>query len=107
MGKHTPGPWDRNIRANGKYPVIFAGRNTHVAVARGHGELSGDEIEANIDLIAAAPELFEHCKKLAQWVEHLQMFFGDSVIAPNGAAMGAVADARATLARIAQDNDQD
>jgi len=54
---HTPGPWHRNIRANGKYPVIFVGRNQHVAVATGHETISPDEIEANIDLIAAAPEL--------------------------------------------------
>jgi hypothetical protein len=56
---HTTGPWHRNIRADGKYPVIFAGRNTHVAAAKGHGDLPPEEIEANIDLIASAPELLE------------------------------------------------
>lgn len=53
--KFTPGPWHRNIRANGKYPVIFAGRNTHVAVAKQME--TPEETEANIDLIAAAPDL--------------------------------------------------
>jgi hypothetical protein len=53
--KHTPGPWHRNIRANGHYPVVFAGRNQHVAIAT--QQTDGAETEANIDLIAAAPDL--------------------------------------------------
>lgn len=56
MSEHTPGPWHRNIRANGKYPVVFAGRNTHVATAAQFPQ-NPEETEANIDLIAAAPEL--------------------------------------------------
>lgn len=52
---HTKGPWHRNIRANGKYPVVFAGRNQHVATVSQQAD--GDQTEANIDLIAAAPEL--------------------------------------------------
>lgn len=52
---HTPGPWHRNIRANGKYPVVFAGRNQHVAKVE--QQSTGAETEANIDLIAAAPDL--------------------------------------------------
>ncbi len=55
--KHTPGPWSRNIRAAGKYPVVFAGRNMHVAQVCQQPD--GAETEANIDLIAAAPELLE------------------------------------------------
>lgn len=55
--KHTKGPWHRNIRADGKYPVIFAGRNQHVALATQQED--SEETEANIDLIAAAPELLE------------------------------------------------
>lgn len=53
--QHTPGPWNRNIRAGGKYPTAFAGRNQHVAVATQQKDPA--ETEANIDLIAAAPEL--------------------------------------------------
>ena len=52
---HTPGPWHRNIKAGGKYPVIFSGRSQHVAIAC--QQQHGDETEANIDLIAAAPDL--------------------------------------------------
>lgn len=53
---HTPGPWDRNIRPASRYPIIFAGRNTHVAQVCTRG-LSEAEQEANCNLIAAAPEL--------------------------------------------------
>jgi hypothetical protein len=52
---HTPGPWHRNIRASGKYPTVFAGRNTHVAVATQMP--NPEETECNISLIAAAPDL--------------------------------------------------
>lgn len=60
VSKPTLGPWHRNIRANGKYPVVgvvFAGRNQHIATVI-HQE-DREETEANIDLIAAAPELLE------------------------------------------------
>jgi hypothetical protein len=63
MTAHTPGPWYRNIRASGKYPTIFAGRNTRVAVASQQKDSS--VTEANIDLIAAAPELLAALKKIA------------------------------------------
>lgn len=33
--KHTPGPWHRNIPPASKYPIVFSGRNAHVA----HGYL--------------------------------------------------------------------
>jgi len=52
---HTPGPWHRNIRADGRYTTIWQGRNKHVAHAQ---RLDNDnETEANISLIAAAPDL--------------------------------------------------
>jgi hypothetical protein len=49
---HTPLPWHRNIKANGRYPVIFSGRNTHVCVASQMP--TGEETEANIDFIIQA-----------------------------------------------------
>ena len=54
---HTVGPWHRNIRREGRYPVVFAGRNQHVATASQQDDPA--ETEANIDLISAAPELLE------------------------------------------------
>jgi len=58
---HTPGPWHRNIKPARKYGVIFAGRNTHVARLAVEG-LADDEIEANCDLITAAPDLLAALK---------------------------------------------
>jgi hypothetical protein len=63
---HTPGPWHRNIRKDGKYPTVYAGRNKHVASASAiyddKGQFDGAEVEANIDLIAAAPDLLAACE---------------------------------------------
>ena len=58
MPKHTPGPWSRNIKPAAKYNTIFAGRNTHICHLA-IGGLTDEEIEANCDLIAAAPDLLE------------------------------------------------
>ncbi len=54
--KHTPGPWHRNIKPASKYNVVWAGRNTHVLAVKTEG-LTEEEIEANIDLASAAPDL--------------------------------------------------
>ena len=62
--KHTPGPWHRNIRANGHYPVVFAGRNQHVATASQQTDPA--ETEANIDLLAAAPNMLKVLKLCQQ-----------------------------------------
>jgi hypothetical protein len=70
--KHTPGPWGRNIKPGSRYPVIFSGRNTHVAVACTNG-LSDEEIEANIDLIAASPDLLELAQAYEAWEADLIM----------------------------------
>lgn len=68
MAKHTAGPWHRNIPPASHYPVIFAGRNTHIAAVLGgarHGKaLSEEEIEANCDLITAAPQMLAEFKRL-------------------------------------------
>lgn len=55
---HTPGPWHRNIKPASKYAVVFAGRNTHIAVVCSQG-LTEEQVEGNCDLIASAPELLE------------------------------------------------
>lgn len=57
---HTPGPWHRNIAPASKYPTIFAGRNTHVAVVK--TQRDDAETEANCDLITAAPEMLATLK---------------------------------------------
>lgn len=57
-GKHTPGPWHRNIKPATKYTTVWSGRNKHVARVVVDG-LAPEEVEANICLIAAAPELLD------------------------------------------------
>ncbi len=54
-GQHTPGPWHRNIPPATKYNTVWSGRNTHVAHVK--ADLAPEEVEANICLIAAAPDL--------------------------------------------------
>jgi hypothetical protein len=65
---HTSGPWHRNIKPASHYPVIFAGRNTHVARVIDQG-LPEAEIEANCNLIAAAPELLAAAKDMLNTME--------------------------------------
>jgi len=62
--RHTPGPWHRNIKPARRYPVIFAGRNTHVATIHHTTGISDEEAEANHDLITSAPKLLEALKAL-------------------------------------------
>jgi hypothetical protein len=66
--KHTGQTWHRNIKPASKYPIIFADRNTHVAQAVTRG-LSEAEIEANTDLIAAAPELLAALESAAEFID--------------------------------------
>lgn len=72
---HTPGPWHRNIRPATKYPVIFAGRNTHIAKVIDTG-IGLSEVEANTDLITAAPELLAALRDLVS-AEGLPEGFAD------------------------------
>lgn len=78
--KKTSGRLGRNIRPASKYPMIFAGRNTHVAKVIATG-LSESEIEANCDLIVelhnafpsivAALEAGERIRKTLDEIERL------------------------------------
>lgn len=60
--KHTAGPWHRNIKPAWKYPIVFSGRNTHVAQIISSG-LSLEEVEANCNLVVAAPQLLSAVKE--------------------------------------------
>jgi hypothetical protein len=89
--KHTPGPWYRNIRANGKYPVVFAGRNQHIAKVE--QQSTGTETEANIDLIAAAPELLDALEwALAQIPDDLDPDHQEALAAAHAALAQAKGD---------------
>ncbi len=61
--KFTKGGWGRNIKPISKYPTIFAGRNTHIAVVKTDGRMPLEEAEANADLIVAGPKLFAALEK--------------------------------------------
>lgn len=69
--KHTPGPWHRNIPPATHYTTVWSGRNTHVARVLPEG-LSEAEVEANICLIASAPELLEALRLLVSWTDALE-----------------------------------
>lgn len=60
---HTAGPWHRNIPPATKYTVIFAGRNTHICRVIPDG-LTPEEVEANCDLIVAAPAMADELTRL-------------------------------------------
>jgi hypothetical protein len=48
--------WHRNIKPASRYPVVFAGRNDHVAIVQRQG-FTEEQIEAHCDLIATAPDM--------------------------------------------------
>jgi hypothetical protein len=84
---HTPGPWQRNISA--KYP-IYAERTpgkkdwVHVAAA-----LPCPEAEANLRLIAAAPDL----------LAELESLVAGNYGQPRGVTVPALDNARALIAK--------
>jgi hypothetical protein len=72
MSAHTPGPWHRNIAPATKYNTVWSGRNTHVARVVVDAPMSADEVEANIKLIAAAPELLTACRLIVSAFDALK-----------------------------------
>jgi hypothetical protein len=84
MSKHTQGPWHRNIKPASKYPVIFAGRNTHVAMLAIRGTTMQEaEIEANCDLIRAAPELLAALKRTLELLNEVSRLSDASLVDDN------------------------
>jgi hypothetical protein len=59
--KHTPGPWI--VPDGGGRPAIYGGDETHIATLAD----TGDVMEANARLIAAAPGMFEALLAIAQF----------------------------------------
>lgn len=78
--KHTSGPWHRNVPPAQKYPVVFSGRNTHVArvIADGLPEV---EIESNCNLIAAAPDILAALRAILFQVAQGKVLERDACIA--------------------------
>ena len=75
--KYTPGPWHRNIPPARKYTTVWAGRNMHVAHVVGNG-FSDEEVEANLKLIAAAPELLSVVESIIATVDIACLVENDS-----------------------------
>jgi hypothetical protein len=74
--KHTPGPWNRERYDTGGNPgryfpitAIRNGKHCRIAESGGDSDLPSEEIKANGTLIAAAPELLQALKNLADAVE--------------------------------------
>lgn len=87
QARHTEGPWDRNIKPAHKYPTIFAGRNTHVAQVIFSSKMTEDELEANCNLISAAPCLLAAAQAV------LAEFDGDDAFSTIDALRAAIAKA--------------
>lgn len=76
--KHTPGPWTANFNDYTKpYVEILNGDNLVIAqipdgeIIRGDTTILGIEnIEANIDLIAAAPDMYEALSFVCKECDH-------------------------------------
>lgn len=90
MSAYTPGPWHRNIKPARKYCTIFAGRNTHVANLCTSG-LTDEEIEANCDLIAAAPDLLKGLR--AAWQTHSEKWWEENAPEAHALILAAIAKA--------------
>jgi len=112
--KHTPGPWVALDLAGTSRTYIFARDGQQFPIAsteteRYGDERTGDEIESNAHLIAAAPDLLAACERL----EHATIIYGDrSYFTPWALLVGhgetlrirldvSIGDVRAILAAIA------
>ncbi|WP_370601149.1 hypothetical protein [Pseudomonas nitroreducens] len=84
MSKHTPGPW-KAIK-NGFYKQAVMGpEGEYLTYSAGGDRLKGDQLEANANLIAAAPDLLEALTEI-----HLS-FGGGNVITFDDESMARVA----------------
>ncbi|MCA3573115.1 MAG: hypothetical protein IOC86_04310 [Aestuariivirga sp.] len=86
--QHTPGPWSRNIKPATKYPILFAGRNTHICTVSVSG-LPPETVEANLLLIRAAPDM----------LAALESLVAGNYGQPRGVTVPALDIARAAIAR--------
>jgi hypothetical protein len=69
MSKHTPGPWVRDGYGTIKTPSGKTLRVTGVAMPCGGRPGDFAEVDANSDLLTAAPELLEALKRAEEFLE--------------------------------------
>jgi hypothetical protein len=71
---HTPGPWSRTPGERFRHDSsagVKGPNGLYVATALDFNRLDReDEVEANANLIAAAPDLLEACEWLASWIDN-------------------------------------
>jgi hypothetical protein len=73
MGTYTPGPWRGGWVVHGQTPIIGSRKNgeqipgTARVVCHIPESLRDEEGEANVRLIAAAPDLLEACKAVQMY----------------------------------------
>lgn len=88
MSKHTPGPWV-SIRYLDSRFYELGSNEFHARLAFTHG--AGDTDEANMRLIAAAPDLLEALENLADYIDERA---GDNECRPLENARAAIAKAK-------------
>lgn len=87
MSKHTPGPWFSQYDDNGFYKIGSEAVGLNIAFTFGES----DADEANVRLMAAAPNLLEALENLADYVDE---WVGDNECRPLENARAAIAKAR-------------
>ena len=85
--KHTPGNW--TIHWNGKSSAEVHGPRYEIALLNGY--VSEEELEANVQLIAAAPDLLEALNRCRRTIKVMYE------IAPNYHLEGALKEAEAAI----------
>ena len=88
--KHTPGPWSAHHEPTLNRSIVRAGfaGETNICVTYGAG-LKSYEKQANVNLIAAAPDLLEALKNIV----------ASSDANDDGSLANAILEARATIAK--------
>jgi len=68
MSKHTPGPWRAEMNGFCRMAVIDK-KYRYLTYKAGSDRMSDEELEANANLIAAAPDLLEALKRMFSTIE--------------------------------------
>jgi hypothetical protein len=107
--KHTPGPWvirpndDTQWEVTSVATVYQTSNNTRVSIIGCPKDISGDlsypdtnTTDANVCLIAAAPDLLEACQAVAAKLDYLQQLWGKEGVTEGVAQKLQAAIAKAT-----------
>ena len=98
MSKHTPGPW-KPYWYGGATTVGHAQDNFQRIAEITHTSKSDSEITANAKLIAAAPDLLEACRILADYYKGHEATDDQAAKYAGGGVYHALLAARAAIAK--------